>query len=131
MLYYSNGLRNAQNNALIAYAGIGALMNLYTGTQPASANDPITTQTLLVSCPVSGVFGTDTDGVLTLGTVSPSIVVANGVATFFRITKADGTTVLLDGSVGTSNADLILSEVTLYPLETVTITSGTIIRNNI
>jgi hypothetical protein len=86
---------------------------------------------LLVSCPVSGIFGTDSNGTLTLGTVSPSIVVANGVATFFRITKADETTVLLDGSVGTSGADLILNEVTLYPLETVTITSGTIIRNNI
>jgi hypothetical protein len=131
MLYYSNGLRNAQNNALIAYAGIGAVIHLYTGTQPASANDPITTQTLLVSCPVSGIFGTDSNGTLTLGTVSPSIVVANGTATFFRITKADETTVLLDGSVGTSGADLILTEVTLYPLETVTITSGTIIRNNI
>lgn len=131
MLYYSDGLRNAQNNALIAYAGIGALMKIYAGVQPASANDPITTQTLLVSLPVLGVFGTDTNGVLTLGTVSPSIVVANGTATFFRITKADETTVLLDGSVGVSDADLILSEVVLYPLSTVTITAGTIIRNNI
>ena len=131
MLYYSNGLRSAQNNALITYAGTNAVMRLYTGTQPVSANDPITTQTLLVSLPIVGVFGTDSNGVLTLGTVSPSIVVANGTATFFRFTKSDGTTVLLDGSVGTSNADLILNEVLLYPLMTVTITAGTIIRNNI
>ena len=131
MLYYSNGLRSAQNNALIAYAGTNAVMRLYTGTQPASANDPITTQTLLVSLPIVGVFGTDSNGVLTLGNVSPSIVVANGTATFFRFTKSDGTTVLLDGSVGTSGADLILNEVLLYPLMTVTITAGTIIRNNI
>ena len=131
MLYYSNGLRNAQNNALIAYAGTDAIIHLYAGTQPASANDPITTQTLLVSLPIPGVFGTDVNGTLTLGTVSPSIVVANGTASFFRITKSNDTTVLLDGSVGTSNADLILNEVVLYPLETVNITSGTIIRNNI
>jgi archaellum component FlaF (FlaF/FlaG flagellin family) len=58
-------------------------------------------------------------------------VVANGTATFFRFTKSDETTVLLDGSVGTSDADLILSEVLLFPLMTVTITAGTIIRNNI
>ena len=131
MLYYSNGLRNAQNNALIAYAGTGAIIHLYAGTQPANANTAITTQTLLVSLPVAGVFGTDVNGTLTLGTVSPSIVVANGTASFFRITKSNDTTVLLDGSVGTSNADLILNEVVLYPLETVNITSGTIIRNNI
>ena len=131
MLYYSNGLRNAQNNALIAYAGTGAIMKLYTGTQPASANAPITTQVLLVSWPIPGVFGTDVNGTLTLNAVTPSIVVAAGTATFFRITKSDNTTVVLDGSVGTTSADLILTEVDLYPLETVTITAGTIIRNNI
>ena len=131
MLYYSNGLRNAQNNALIAYAGTGAIMKLYSGTQPANANTAITTQTVLVSLPIPGVFGTDVNGTLTLGAVTPSIVVAAGTATFFRITKSDNTTVVLDGSVGTTSADLILTEVDLYPLETVTITAGTIIRNNI
>jgi hypothetical protein len=131
MLYYSNGLRNAQNNALIAYAGTGALIKLYSGTQPASANDPITSQVLLVSLPVPGVFGTDVNGTLTLNAVTPSIVVATGTATFFRITKSDNTTVVLDGSVGTSGADLNLNQTDLYPLETVTISSGTIIRNNI
>jgi hypothetical protein len=131
MLYYSNGLRNAQNNALIAYAGTGAIMKLYSGTQPANANTAITTQTLLVSLPILGVFGTDVNGTLTLNTVTPSIVVAAGTATFFRITKSDNTTVVLDGSVGTSGADLTLNETDLYPLETVTISSGTIIRNNI
>ena len=131
MLYYSNGLRNAQNNALIAYAGTGAIIKLYSGTQPANANTAITSQVLLVSLPIPGVFGTDTNGTLTLNTVTPSIVVATGTTTFFRITKSDNTTVVLDGSVGLSSADLILNEVDLYPLETVTISAGTIIRNNI
>jgi hypothetical protein len=131
MLYYSNGLRNAQNNALIAYAGTGAIMKLYSGTQPANANTAITTQVLLVSLPIPGVFGTDVNGTLTLNAVTPSIVVAAGTASFFRITKSDNTTVVLDGSVGTASADLILNEIDLYPLETVTISSGTIIRNNI
>lgn len=131
MLYYSNGLRNAQNNALIAYAGTAALIKLYSGTQPANANTAITSQVLLVTCPLVGIFGTDVNGTLTLGAVNPALAVATGTATFFRITKSDGTTVLLDGSVGTVSADLILTEVTLNPLETVTITSGTIIRNNI
>jgi hypothetical protein len=131
MLYYSNGLRNAQNNALIAYAGTNAIMKLYSGTQPANANTAITTQVLLVSLPIPGVFGTDVNGTLTLNAVTPSIVVASGTASFFRITKSDNTTVVLDGSVGTASADLILNETDLYPLETVTISSGTIIRNNI
>ena len=131
MLYYSNALRHAQNEALIAFAGTGAIMHLYAGTQPASANDPITTQTLLVSLVIPGVFGTDTNGTLTLSTVTPAIVVAAGTATFFRITQSNNTTVVLDGSVGTASADLILNEVDLFPLETVTISSGTIIRNNI
>jgi hypothetical protein len=131
MLYYSNGLRNAQNNALIAYAGTGAIIKLYSGTQPASANDPITSQTLLASLTVPGVFGTDTNGTLTLDTVTPAIAVAAGTASFFRITKSNNTTVVMDGSVGTSSADMIFNSVDVLPLQTVTISSGTIIRNNI
>lgn len=131
MLYYSNALRHSQNEALIAFAGTNAIIHIYAGTQPASANDAITTQTLLASLVVPGVFGTDTDGTLTLDTVTPAIAVAAGTASFFRITQSNNTTVVMDGSVGTSSADMIFNSVDVLPLQTVTISSGTIIRNNI
>lgn len=131
MLYYSNSLRHSQNEALIAFAGTNAIIHIYAGTQPASANDAITTQTLLASLVVPGVFGTDTNGTLTLDTVTSAIAVAAGTASFFRITQSNNTTVVMDGSVGTSSADMIFNSVDVLPLQTVAISSGTIIRNNI
>jgi hypothetical protein len=129
-LKYSNGTRHAQNEGLITYAGSGAIINLYQGTAPANANTGITTQTLLVSCVLAGAFGTDTNGTLTLGTVNNGTAVTTGTANFFRIFKADGTTVVMDGSVGTSGADLNLDTTTINITQTVNISGGTIIRNN-
>jgi hypothetical protein len=129
-LKYSNGTRHAQNEGLITFAGSNAIINLYQGTAPANANTGITTQTLLVTCVLAGAFGTDTNGTLTLGTVNDGVAVVSGTASFFRIFKADGTTVVMDGSVGVSGADLNLDTTTINITQTVNISGGTIIRNN-
>lgn len=129
-LKYSNGTRHAQNEGLITYAGSGAKICIYQGTQPANANTAISTQTLLVTCTLAGTFGTDTDGTLTLGTVNPGTAVATGTAQFFRIFQSNGSTVVMDGSVGTSGADLNLNNTSINITQTVDITGGTIIRNN-
>lgn len=129
-LEYSNATRHAQNEGLIAYAGSNALFNLYNGVQPVNADTAITTQTLLVSMPVVGVFGTDTNGTLTLSSVTQTNAVATGAATFFRIFKSDGVSVIMDGSVATSSADLILNTVDIFTGQSVNITAGTIIRGN-
>lgn len=129
-LKYSNGTRDAQQQGLITYAGSGCLIRLYQGTQPANANTAISTQTLLVSLTISGAFGTDSNGTLTLGSVTNGTAGASGTADFFRIFKSDGTTVVMDGSVGTSGADLNLNTTTISSGQTVSITAGTIIRAN-
>jgi hypothetical protein len=129
-LKYSNALRHAQNEALITYAGNDAIINIYQGSAPANANTGITTQTLLVSCVLSGAFGTDTDGTLTLGTVNTGVAVATGVASFFRVFKSDNTSVVMDGSVGVTGADLNLDITAINITQSVNITGGTIIRNN-
>jgi hypothetical protein len=130
MLEYSNGTRHSQNEGLIAYAGTGAIFSLYTGTQPANANTAITSQVLLVSMVISGVFGTDVNGTLTLGAVTAGTAATSGTATWFRIYKSDNTTVVMDGSVGLTGADLNLNSVNITALQSVGITSGTIIRGN-
>ena len=129
-LKYSNGTRDAQQQGLITYAGSGCLINLYNGTQPANANTAISTQTLLVTLTISGSFGTDSNGTLTLGSVSNGTAVASGNADFFRIFKSDGTTVVMDGSVATSDADLVLNNTSIATGQVVSISAGTIIRAN-
>jgi hypothetical protein len=129
-LKYSNGTRNAQQQGLITYAGTGSIIRLYDGTQPANANTAISTQTLLVDLTIAGGFGTDSNGTITLGAVTSGTAVASGTASFFRIVKSDGTTVVMDGSVGTSGSDLNLNTTTVASAQTVSITAGTIIRAN-
>ncbi len=129
-LKYSNGTRDAQQQGLIVYAGTGSLIKIYNGTQPANANTAISTQTLLVSLPIAGSFGTDSNGTITIGAVTSGTAVATATADFFRIFKSDGTTVVMDGSVGTSGTDMILDNTSIATGQTVTITSGTIIRAN-
>jgi hypothetical protein len=129
-LKYSNGTRNAQQQGLITFAGSGCLINIYQGTQPASANTAISTQTQLVSLPIAGSFGTDSNGTITISAVTSANATASGTAQFFRIFKSDGTTVVMDGSVGTTDADMILNTVAIANTQTVTISSGTIIRAN-
>jgi hypothetical protein len=128
-LYYSNATRHAQNEGLITYVATNSQFNLYSGTQPANANTAITTQVLLVSMPIAGVFGTDTNGTLTLGAVTQTNAAASGTASFFRIFKSDNS-VVMDGSVGLSSADLILNSVDIVAGQSVDITAGTIIRGN-
>lgn len=129
-LKYSNGTRDAQQQGLIVYAGSGAIIHIYDGTQPSNANTAISGQTLLVSLTISGSFGTDSNGTITLSSVSNGTAVATGTGQFFRIVKADGTTVVMDGSVGTSSADMILNNTSIATGQTVSISSGTIIRAN-
>lgn len=129
-LKYSNGTRNAQQNGLITYAGSNALINIYAGSQPANANTAISGQTLLVTLTVTGTFGTDSNGTITLSSVANGTAVATNTATFFRITKSDGTTVVMDGSVGISDADLVLNNTSIATGQVVSISAGTIIRSN-
>lgn len=129
-LKYSNGTRDAQQQGLITYAGSGAKIHIYDGSQPANANTAISTQTLLATLDVSGSFGTDSNGTITVSSIGNTTAAATGTASFFRITKSDGTTVVMDGSVGTSNADMIFNTVSFVTGDIVAISSGTIIRNN-
>ena len=86
-LYYSNATRHAQNEGLITYAGSNTTFCLYSGVPPTNANTAITTQVLLVAMPISGVFGTDVDGTLTLGAVTQTNAAASGTATFLEYLK--------------------------------------------
>jgi len=129
-LKYSNGTRDAQQQGLITYAGSGSIINIYAGSQPANANTAISGQTLLVQLVVSGSFGTDSNGTITLGSVTNGTAVGTGTASFFRITKSDGTTVVMDGSVGLTGCDMNLNNTSIDATQVVSISSGTIIRAN-
>jgi predicted nucleic acid-binding protein len=64
-------------------------------------------------------------GVLTFNAITADDGIATGTAAWFRDLESDGTTVIGDGSVGTSDADLILSSVAVVTGVPVSVTSKT------
>jgi hypothetical protein len=113
---------NVSGTAASAMANGGSLaplfnagtLNIYAGTQPANANTALTTQTLLATLTfASPAFGAASSGVITANPIAAGAATASGTAAFYRCLKSDGSTVLCDGSVGTSACDLNLSTVAI------------------
>ena len=70
-------------------------------------------------------------GVLTLNAITQdSSANATGTATWFRIVKADGTTHVMDGNVGTSGSDLNLTTTSIVSGQPVSVTSFVITEGN-
>src|SRR5574338_1059976 len=100
---------------------------IYDGSQPADANTAITTQTLLAELRFNATaFGAASAGVATANAfTSDSSANATGTASWFRALKSDGTTVMFDGSVGTSGCDLNLNSVAISSGAAVSVSSFT------
>lgn len=100
---------NAEANALAALLNAGTI-EFYSGTMPANANTGLSGNTLLATATFSNpAFGAASGGVITAATITGGTVVATGTATFARLYKSDGTTVVLDCMVGISSAGIIVN----------------------
>ena len=106
-LKLSNNVVNPQADALSDLADNGYL-RIYDGTQPATADTAITTQTLLAELRFNATAApAASNGVLTFNAITQDSNADNtGTASWFRALKSDGSTVLFDGTVGTSGCDM-------------------------
>jgi hypothetical protein len=114
-LTFSTSVRNAFCTAVSTAIGDAGLLRIYDGARPASVGAAVTSQVLLAELIFDSPFaGIPNLGVLTANEVTgdPSSN-ASGTATWFRILRSDGVTAVVDGSVGVSGADLILTDVTI------------------
>lgn len=79
-------------------------IRIYTGTRPATADTAITTETLLASLRFSATaFGAPSGGSMTANTITSATAVASGTAGWARLQKSDGTSTVMDITVGTSD----------------------------
>jgi len=110
----SNVAANAEADAVCALANNGFL-RIYDGTQAATADTAVGAQVLLAELTFGATaFGAASAGVATANAITQdSSANATGTASWFRVLKTDGTTVLFDGSVGTSGANLNLNSVAI------------------
>lgn len=127
--YEAATLRSAMVDAITTRAGNAALLRIYDGTRPATGG-AATTLLAELTCGTPFAAGASS-GVLTLGAITQdSSANATGTATWFRIVKADGTTHVLDGNVGTSGSDLNLTTTAIVITQPVSITSFVITEAN-
>ncbi len=122
----SNTAANAAADAACALCNSG-FFHILDGTQAANANTAIGAQvTLAVLTFGATAFGAASAGVATANAIgSDASADATGTATWFRAYKSDHTTVVFDGSVGTSGANLNLLTTSIVATGVISISSFT------
>lgn len=117
---------NAQADALSDLLDNGYL-RIYDGTQPANANTAVSTQVLLAELRFNATAAAAASaGTLTMNAITQDSSANNtGTATWFRALKSDGSTVVFDGSVGTSGCDINLGSTSITSGSSVGVTSMT------
>ncbi len=125
----STGTQNAMCDAVAARVDAGSgpgVIEIRTGSKPASANDAATGSLLATITLDDPAFDGASDGTADLlGVPLSGTGVADGTAGWFRVKDSDGGAVF-DGTAGTSGTDLILASATISTGVTVQITSGSI-----
>lgn len=117
--------RNAKLAALSTLANTGYI-RVYDGSQPASPETAVSSQVKLVELRFnSTAFAAPSGGSMTANAIVKATIITSGTAAWFRVLQSDGTTVLWDGSVGTSASDLISNSVALSSGADFTISSLT------
>lgn len=122
----ANATVNGQADNLSARLNSGFL-RIYDGTQPATADTAITTQVLLAELTFSATAApAAVNGLITFNAIgSDTSANATGTASWFRCFASNGTTVVMDGSVGTSASNLVLNSTSIVAGGTVSVSAFT------
>jgi len=123
--------RNAMLDAIEVFAGTTPVLKIRTGAQPANcaaadSGSVVSTITL----PSDWMAAADAGAKAMSGTWADASADATGVAAHFRLYKADGTTCVMQGSCGESDAQMILDNTDLNEGQAFSITSFTLTAGN-
>ena len=133
-LSFTTTLRNNRLDQITTAIGASGLLRIYdaTGGVPANVGTALGTQVLLAELACSATFAAGAaGGVLTANAITQdSSANATGTAAFFRLTTSGGTAVV-QGTVGTSGADLNLNTTSIVSGGPVQVTSFTITEANV
>ncbi|WP_020467881.1 hypothetical protein [Zavarzinella formosa] len=130
-LKYAVTLKNAKLDAITTAIGTSGLLRIYSGTQPTNPDTALSGNTVLAELALSSTFAAGASGgVLTASSISSDTSADNtGTATFFSLLTSGGTR-KVDGSVGTSGADLNLNTTSIVSGAQVSVSSLTITSGN-
>ena len=124
-LKLSNEAVNAEADALSVLLDNGYL-RIYDGTQAATADTALGAQVLLAELRFNATAApAASGGVLTFNAITQDSNANNtGTASWFRALKSDGSTVLFDGTVGTSGSDINIATTAIVAGAIVGVTSA-------
>lgn len=123
--------RNARLDAIEVDAGTSAILKIRTNSQPATcATADAGTVLATLNLPSDWMAAASGGSKAMSGSWSDTSADASGTAAHFRIYKSDGTTCIMQGSVGQGSGDLSLDNTTLVAGQTVTVTGFTITDGN-
>jgi hypothetical protein len=134
--FFSDLAAKTAVDAMVALLN-GGTLEIYDGSQPADANTAITTQNLLgtltfnataFAASVASGTAPNRAAVATANSISDVAASATGTAAWFRAKRSagNGSSVVMDGTVGTSGADLIMTDTSLTSGETMHVASLTV-----
>jgi hypothetical protein len=126
MASITNAAASLAANAVTARCNSGFL-RLYSGVAPANANAALSGNTLLAQLTFGATaFAAAVNGVATANAIGQDASNdATNTATFFRAFESDGTTVVFQGTVGTTGAELNLSSTAIVAGGTTSVSSFT------
>ncbi len=130
-LQYSTELRNAQLDAIETVGGTSPVLKIRTGAAPANAAAADSGTVLAtLTLPSDWMAAASSGSKAKSGTWEDTSADATGTAAHFRLYKSDGTTVVMQGTVGTSGTDMIVDNTSFAAGQAFTITGFTITAGN-
>jgi len=120
----SNVSVNAEADAFGALFN-GGFLRIYSGSMPLTADHEITDQVLLAELGFEDpAFLAAVNGTITANYIAPDTSAPNtGTASWFRCIGEDSVTKVMDGTIGTSNANLLLNSLQIQQGAEVAVTS--------
>jgi hypothetical protein len=130
-LQYSDLVRNAKLDAVESTTGTSAILTIRTGAAPANCGTANSGTVLATVTLPSDWMNAASGGTKTLlGTWADTSADATGTAAHFRIHNSAGTVCHIQGTVGTSGADMIVDNTSFTATQSFSVTSFTLTAGN-
>lgn len=127
----STEVRNARLDAIETTAGTSPILRIRSGSMPANTAATDVGDILSEITLPSDWMGPASGGSKVMsGTWEDTSANNTGTATHFRLYKSDGTTCVMQGTVGTSGTDMIVLSTSFVATQPFTITAFTLIDGN-
>ncbi len=127
-IQYSTTHRTNVMTQLATDVGTNAVIKIFTGSAPANCGTADTGTLLVTFAGNATQFGTASSGVLTVSAISAATASGTGTAGYFRVYPSAATTTnaVIQGTCGTSGADMILTNTSIASGQTCTFSSLTV-----